>query len=262
MSGVYPSNFRQKMATGKAVLGTSLPAPMTHIAAQTYATGCDWSWIDSEHSPWGLETIYPVLLQARLAGVAPILRIPWNEPGDIKRAYDAGTVGVMVPQVDNPEEAAAAIEAAKYPPQGSRGIAPFFAGFLGIDPLEIVRQANSETVLALQMESAEAWEKIDDTLALDGFELLILGPADLSASFGGGGDVHFSKVENIMVDLAAKVKKTDKALGTTFADPEDAHRWMREGYNVMNIGSPMSFGTGGLKKIFAELREEFGTPGV
>lgn len=258
MTGVYPSNFRQKMATGKAVLGTSLPAPMTHIAAQTYATGCDWSWIDIEHSPWGLETVYPTLVQARLAGVAPVLRIPWNEPGMIKKAYDAGTVGVMIPQIDNPEEAAAAIDAAKYPPMGSRGIAPFFASYLGVSAHQVVTNANDETVLALQMESAEAWEKIDDTLALDGFELLILGPADLSASYGGEGDVHFSKVENIMVDLAAKVKKTNKALGTTFADPEDARRWIREGYTVMNIASPMMLGTVGLQKIFADFREEFG----
>ncbi len=262
MTNVYPSNFRQKMATGKAVLGTSMPAPMTHIAAATYATGCDWSWIDLEHSPWGLETVYPILLQGRMSGVAPILRIPWNDPGMIKRAYDAGTVGVMIPQVDNPEEAKAAIEASKYPPMGSRGIAPFFAGYLGIGAHDIVTNANSETVLALQMESAEAWEKIDDTLALDGFELVILGPADLSASFGGEGDVHFSKVENIMVDLAAKVKKTNKALGTTFADPEDARRWIGEGYTVMNISSPMVFGTVGIKKIFAELREEYGAAEV
>ncbi len=258
MTSVYPSNFRQKMATGKAVLGTSLPAPMTHIAAQTYATGCDWSWIDIEHSPWSLETVYPTLVQARLAGVAPILRIPWNDPGMIKKAYDAGTVGVMIPQVDNPGEAAAAIDAAKYPPMGSRGIAPFFASYLGLTAHEIVTKANDETVLALQMESAEAWEKIDDTLALDGFELLILGPADLSASFGGEGDVHSSKVENIMIDLAAKVKKTSKALGTTFADPEDARRWISEGYTVMNIASPMTLGTIGLQRIFAEFREEFG----
>jgi 2-keto-3-deoxy-L-rhamnonate aldolase RhmA len=262
MSDFYPSNFRKKMATGKAVLGTSMPAPMTHIAAQTYSTGCDWSWIDLEHSPWGLETAYPVLLQGRMSDVAPILRVPWNEPGIIKRAYDAGTVGVMVPQIDNPEEAAEAISYAKYPPLGARGIAPFFAGFLGISAHDVVVNANDETVLALQMESAEAWEKIDETLALDGFELLILGPADLSASYGGQGDVHFSKVEHIMVDLAAKVKRSNKALGSTFADPEDARRWIREGYTVMNVSSPMLLGIDGLKRIFAELRDEFGQPGV
>jgi 4-hydroxy-2-oxoheptanedioate aldolase len=260
MTSVYPSNFRQKIASGKAVLGTSLPAPMAHIAAQTYATGCDWSWIDLEHSPWGLETVYPVLLQGRMSGVAPIVRVPWNEPGIIKRAYDAGTVGVMVPQVDNPEEAAQAISYAKYPPTGARGIAPFFASFLGLSQHDVVVNANKETVLALQMESAEAWEKIDEILALDGFELLILGPADLSASYGGEGDVHFSKVENIMVDLAAKVKKSGKALGSTFADPADCRRWIREGYTVMNVSSPMMLGVGGLQKIFDELRGEFGSP--
>ena len=259
MEKIYPSNFRKKLASGKAVLGTSMPAPMTHIAAQVYATGADWSWLDMEHSPWGLETVYPVLMQGRLEGCAPVLRVPWNEPGIIKRSYDAGTVGVMVPQVDNPQEAAQAVKYAKYPPVGERGIAPWFAGFLGLSQHDVVVNANNETVLALQMESAEAWEKIDETLKVPGFELLILGPADLSASLGGEGDVHFSKVENIMADLVPKVKKAGKALGTTFADPEDCRRWLREGYTVMNVSSILSIGAQGVKRYFAEFREEFGT---
>ena len=258
MQNIYPSDFRKKMTGGGVVLGTSMPAPMAHIAAQTYATGPDWVWVDSEHSPWGLEMIYPVLLQGRFAGVAPIVRVPWNEPGIIKRSYDAGAVGVMVPQVDNPEEALQAVKFAKYPPLGERGIAPWFASFFGLSQHDVVVNANSETVLALQMESAEAWEKIDDTLALDGFELLIVGPADLSASYGGEGDVHFGKVEQIMADIVPKVRRAGKALGSTFADPEDCRRWIREGYNVMNVSSPMVVGTLALMRIFSEFREEFG----
>ena len=257
MKDLYPSGFRKRLDGGELLLGTGMPAPMAHIAAQTYSTGCDWSWVDLEHSPWGLETMYPVLIQGRMSGVAPILRVPWNEPGVIKRAYDSGTVGVMVPQVDNPEEAEQAVKYAKYPPMGERGIAPWFAGFFGQSQHDVVVNANQETVLALQMESAEAWEKIDETLKIPGFELLIVGPADLSASYGGEGDVHFSKVENIMTDLVPKVKAAGKALGTTFADPEDCRRWIKEGYRVMNVGSPMMFGIGGLQRIFAELREEF-----
>jgi len=255
---MYPSNFRKKISGSGVALGTSLPSPEPSIAVQTYSCGPDWTWVDTEHCPWDMGMLYTSLVMGRMSGVAPVVRVPWNTPAEIKRAYDAGAVGVMVPQVDNPEEAADAVRYAKYPPMGERGLAPWFAQFVGASGPQVVEHANNETVLALQMESAEAWEKIDDTLKVEGFELLIVGPADLSMSYGGKGDVHFGKVENIMTDVVVKVKRAGKALGSTFADPEDCRRWIEAGYNVMNVSSPMALGTVTLKKIFAELREEFG----
>ncbi len=258
---MYPSDFRQKLQSDGVVLGTGMPGTEPHIAAQTYACGPDWVWIDNEHSPWGLERLSTLLVQGRNFGVAPVVRVPWNEPGIIKRTYDAGAVGVMVPQVDNPEEAADAIRYAKYPPMGERGIAPWFAGLMGIEGSDVIDNANSETALFLQMESAEAYEKLDETLKLDGFEVLIVGPADLSGSYGFPGQIHHPKVEQIMADIVDRVRAAGKALGTTFADPGDARRWVSEGYNVMNISSPMALGTVGIKRLFAEFREEFGAAG-
>ena len=257
MTSLYPSDFRTKLKGTGVLLGTGMPAPMPNIAAQTYSAGPDWVWIDTEHSPWGLETVYPILIQARLAKVAPIVRVPWNEPGIIKRTYDAGAVGVMIPQVDTPKEAADAVASSKYPPLGSRGIAPWFGNILGVSVTEIVMNANSETVLALQMESVEAWEQVDEILETPGFEVMIVGPADLSASYGGHGDVHFGKVEQIMSDLVPKARKAGKVLGTTFADPTDCRRWLKEGYRMMNVSTPMDLGTITLTKIFRELRDEF-----
>ena len=108
------------------------------------------------------------------------------------------------------------------------------------------------------MGGAGAWEKADEPLAIDGDEVLIVGPADLSASYGGEGDIHFGKVEQIMTDLVPKAKKAGKFLGSTFADPADCRRWIAEGYRMMNVASPMLLGTQGLTRVFAELRDEFG----
>ena len=164
----------------------------------------------------------------------------------------------MVPQVEGPEAAAQAIDYAKYPPLGNRGIAPWFSSMLGIEAGDVIKNANSETILILQMESLEAYERLDETLALENFEVLLVGPNDLSASIGKPGQIHNSKTENIMIDVAERMKGTGKALATTFADPEDCRRWIGAGYRMMNVSSTLVLGTVRTKQLYAEFREQFG----
>ena len=172
---MYPSTIRDRIKNKELLLSSSMFSREFHTAAAVYQTGPDWVWIDQEHSPWGTESIGSLCVMARQAGVAGVIRVPWNNPGDIKKAYDVGAVGVMVPQVDNADEARQAINYAKYPPLGERGIAPWFAGPMGIDAAEVISKANDETVLILQMESVEAYEKLDETLELENFEVLLVG---------------------------------------------------------------------------------------
>ena len=257
---MYPSNIRERLKNNELLLSTLIFGREPHVAAAIYQTKPDWVWIDQEHSPWGTESINMLCVMARQAGVAGVIRVPWNTPGDIKKAYDVGAVGVMIPQVDTPDEVRQAIHDAKYPPIGERGIAPFFAGYLdGVSARDVVDNANDETLLILQMESVEAWEQIDEILAIPDFEVILAGPADLSASLGfPGDDATNPKTANVMVDLAQKVKGTGKALATTMGDVNHAKEWIKEGYTMMNIGSSLQYGTIGLSKIFNEIREEYG----
>ena len=255
---MYPSTIRQRIAANDLLLGTAMFGREPHVAAAIYQTRPDWVWIDNEHSPWGIESVGMTCIMARQAGIAGVIRVPWNTPGDIKKAYDVGAVGVMVPQVDNPEEVREAISYAKYPPIGERGIAPWFAMSMGVSPADVLANANDETMLIIQMESAEAYENIGETLKIEDFEVLLVGPSDLSASLGVPGQIHHAKVENAMQDVAQKIEGTGKALATTFADVEDCRRWIGEGYRMMNVSSILALGTIESTRIFAELREEFG----
>lgn len=254
---MYPSNIREKIGNQELLLSSSVFSREFHVASAIYQTGPDWVWIDQEHSPWGTESIGPLCIMARQHGVAGVIRVPWNNPGDIKKAYDAGAVGVMVPQVDNPEEVLEAIQYSKYPPIGERGIAPWFAAPMGIDAGDVIKHANDETFLILQMESVEAYERLDEILALDHFEVLLVGPADLSASLGVPGQPSHPKVERIMRDVSERIKGTGKSLATTFATPEEARRWIAEGYRMMNVGSVLTIGSIAMKRIYEELRHEF-----
>ena len=255
---MYPSTIRKRIAANDLLLGTAMFGREPHVAAAIYQTNPDWVWIDNEHSPWGIESVGMTCIMARQAGIAAVIRVPWNTPGDIKKAYDVGAVGVMVPQVDNPEEVREAITYAKYPPIGERGIAPWFAMSMGVAPADVLANANDETMLIIQMESAEAYENIDETLKIEDFEVLLVGPSDLAASLGVPGQIHHARVENAMLDVAQKIKGTGKALASTFADVDDCRRWIGEGYRMMNVSSTLALGTIASTRIFAELREEFG----
>jgi 2-keto-3-deoxy-L-rhamnonate aldolase RhmA len=234
-------------------------SPEAHVASAIYrGCGVDWVWIDHEHEPFGTESVGTNAVMGRQMGVAPVIRVAWNDPALIKKAYDVGAVGVMVPQVDNPEEARQAVRYAKYPPVGERGIAPWFAGMVGATQDDVIRHANDETVLILQIESAEAYEKVDETLKIKDFDVLLFGPADMSASLGVPGKVHHPKVEKVMLDLAKKAKRAGKMLGCTFGDPEDCRRWIGAGYRFMNVSSPFSLGINGVRRWVMQLREEFG----
>ena len=92
--------------------------------------------------PFATEALDSILVLARMRGVAPMVRVAWNDPALIKKAYDAGAVAVMVPQVDTAAEAAAAVEAARYAPEGRRGLSPMWTQIAGADWDEVIKTAN------------------------------------------------------------------------------------------------------------------------
>ncbi len=129
---MYPNPLRRKILDGELVLGTMLPAHDIRIAA-ALAYGCkaDFIWLDQEHSPFGPRDMEMIPIMLRQQGIAPLVRVAWNDPGLIKKAYDGGAVSVMVPQVDNVEAARRAIDYASYPPVGKRGISPSWPALAG-----------------------------------------------------------------------------------------------------------------------------------
>ena len=100
---VYPSKIRSRIKNQELLLSSLFFSREFHIASAIYQTKPDWVWIDQEHAPWGTESIGPICVMARQAGVAGVIRVPWNSPSDIKKAYDVGAVGVMVPQLNTPQ---------------------------------------------------------------------------------------------------------------------------------------------------------------
>ena len=105
------------------------------------------------------------------------------------------------------------------------------------------------------MESLESLSNIDEILAVEGYDILIVGPTDLSASMGIHGDIHNEKIVDIMENLVEKATKAGKVLGSTFLDTNICEKWINKGYKFMNIADPLSLGTNQLKNEIERLKK-------
>ena len=251
---MYPNPLKKKIKDGELVLGTSLPAPWASMAGAIIKTQPDFMWIDTEHGPYGAEALDSIPVIMRQRGVAPMIRVAWNDPALIKKAYDVGAVAVMVPQVDPPEQAARAVEYAYYPPEGNRGVTPSWTIVAGEDWNHVIKTANQETVLILQLESQEAYANLDEIKKIKGVDVILVGPLDLSASVGTITDTASKEVQEIMEDVPRKLEGTGIATGTTLLDVAEIQEKIRWGYRFLNVGSALAYGVQEVQKNLDTLR--------
>jgi 4-hydroxy-2-oxoheptanedioate aldolase len=144
--------------------------------------GFDWVCIDAQHGLIGYQEMLGMLQAVAVKGVPALVRVPWNEPGWIMKALDAGAAGVIVPMVNSPEEARAAAGACRYPPQGYRSWGPTRAS-LGVADYA-PELANRSVVCAVMVETAPALEQLDEILAVPGVDAVFMGPSDFAISMG------------------------------------------------------------------------------
>lgn len=258
---MYPNPLKQKLKAGELVLGTALPVFSAQVTTMTCQTGIDFLWIDTEHSPYGVESLDTVPVMARRQGVAPMIRVAWNDPHLIKKAFDIGAVAVMVPQVNTAEEAARAVQYAFYPPIGQRGVSPVWPNIAGEDWGHVIRTANEETVLILQIESVQAYENLEAIAAVPGIDVLLVGPMDMSASVGKITDMQCEEVQSMMREIPKRLAGSGIVVGTTLADPVEIQQKYRWGYRFLNLGSPLGFGIAAVKQHMAMLRANPGGEG-
>jgi 4-hydroxy-2-oxoheptanedioate aldolase len=255
---MYPNPLKQKLQRGDLVLGTSLPAPSLLVAGAIIQSDIDMLWIDTEHSEMTIEGVADVAVLARLKGVAPLIRVAANDPAMIMKAYDAGAVAVMVPHVNTADDAARAVRSARYPPDGRRGVSPWWCFAAGEDMGHVVKTANQETVLVVELESREAYENIDEIAQVEGIDVIFVGPTDLTASLGFIGEREVPQVEAIIEDVGRHLEGTPVIAGIAVgsggvAAVQEKIRW---GYRFFCMGSILWYGLGILKENLDVLRAD------
>ncbi|MDQ3343590.1 MAG: aldolase/citrate lyase family protein [Actinomycetota bacterium] len=227
-------SLREALSTGRPLLGAWLQMPNPIAAEAVGHLGFDWVGIDTQHGLIGYETMLSMLQAIAVTGTPAVVRVSNNIPGEIGRALDSGAQGIIVPLVETAEAAAQAADACRYPPRGHRSWGALRPA------LEAVPYSpeggDQQAVCFAMVETVTAVENIDAIAAVDGVDVVYIGPSDLAASAGMPpmlalkDDSHRQLVERI----AGACKKAGKWIGMHPPTPDIA--WYQDhGFNLLPV---------------------------
>jgi 2-keto-3-deoxy-L-rhamnonate aldolase RhmA len=216
--------------------------------------GFDGLIIDTEHATFGATSLRATLMAFRGTDCVPIVRVGDNDVYIIKQALDLGAGGVLVPLIQNAEEAQAAVDNCRYPPMGNRGVSPRRASnyFRAYEPY--MAAANDSVILMLQIECVAAYENLDAILDVEGVDCLFIGQVDLAASMGTP-DVTHPDVVAAVEDIIRRCRRAGRAVAiAAFTDPKRIQHWLDIGTNVIAMGSDTGFMESGFNAFKADLQ--------
>lgn len=252
---MFQNRIKERLAEGRAAWGAAAPDTSELVAKQTINCGVDFVWVDLEHRPYGTHEVRWIPIMCRQAGCSTMVRVPGLDPSWIKKALDIGANTVMVPQINTADEAKRAVEYAKYPPDGSRGVSPLWTTFMDVSWDDYLPAANAETCVVVQIESPQGMENIDAIAAVDGVDIVFAGPADLSASLGVIGQLEHPDLKKYLADFPARVGAQGKPAGITFASLDRCRQAYADGYRFINVGTVIQHGMEGLTTALQDFRD-------
>lgn len=202
------NNLKQKLNKGEAVLGTFISINSPEVAKILSIVGYDFLMVDYEHGGMGIETVGNQIMAIEPSETTALLRVPSNDMDNVKKGLDAGAYGLMIPMINNKEEAENAISYFNYPPKGVRGFGPSRANIFYNKAKEYYKFTEDGQLLSiLQIESKSGVENIDEILQVEGIDVIFIGPNDLAFSLGVKGDTsHPLVLEAIDKVLASCIK--------------------------------------------------------
>lgn len=203
--------------------------------------GFDWLCVDMQHGLIDYQDLTVMLPAISTTATTPLVRVPWNEPYEIMKALDAGAFGVIVPMVNNREEAARAVQACRYPPDGLRSFGPIRAALYG--GRGYAAESNGEIACIAMIETAEALTNLQDIVTTPGLDGVYIGPSDLGLALGlppiGDTDhpVHAAAVERIRAACAG----AGIAVGIHTSSVAYTRKYLAGGFQFATLGSDGGF---------------------
>jgi 4-hydroxy-2-oxoheptanedioate aldolase len=210
------NRMKAKLAAGEPAFGLSVMIPSPQVVESAAGLGFDWVLIDCEHGTIGVESMELMIMAAEASGLTPIVRPRTHGAEDIVQAMDRGAQGVQVPHVTDANVARAAVQAVKFHPMGSRGLAAGTraSGYgLRSAMADFVADANRETLVCVQIEDASALAHVDEILQVEGIDVFFIGPSDLSQSMGHPGNPKAPPVAKAIEETLAKIVAAGKTPG-------------------------------------------------
>lgn len=207
-------DFRRRLKEGQCLFG-----PGIHLAdpqsSDALADSSDFLWYDLEHQPMNIESLRAHLMLARHKNTPGIVRVPGPGSEILKPILDIGAHGIVVPQLKTVEQIRQVVADCRYPPQGERGFWPMIPmNYCRNSVAEVVKQSNDNLFVSVMIETAEAVEAIDEIVALEGLDSVVLGLMDLSGSYGVLGQVDHPQVVEATDKVIASARAVGMPVGT------------------------------------------------
>jgi 4-hydroxy-2-oxoheptanedioate aldolase len=230
------NGFKRALVEGRPQIGLWCTLA-SNVAIEVVAgSGFDWLMLDTEHSPNELDHVLAQLQAAAAYPTAMVVRPAWNDMILIKRILDVGAQSILIPYVQNAEEARRAVSYTRYPPEGLRGVSGMSrATRFGRIP-DYARRAHEELCVMVQVETREGLSQIEEMAAVEGVDGIFVGPADLAAALGHAGSPGHPEVQAAIEDAIVRIREAGKAPGILFSDDTKVRHYLALGALFVAVG--------------------------
>ncbi len=241
--------IRKQVLSGRFMAGAWCNLASGITTEMAAIAGFDWILIDQEHGPGDSMTLLQQIQAIGARPSAPITRIAWNEMPRFKQALDLGSAGIMVPYIETADDAARAVSYMHYPPAGLRGVAssPRATGFAtNFDAY--FAAANQDLLTVTQIETARAVKNAAAIAAIEGVDVLFVGPMDLSISVGMPGRFEDKEYRALLRKVAKAAMECGKAAGILLPSTQLLEMVYDMGYRFVAAGSDGGLVMQGMQK--------------
>ncbi|MCX7890279.1 MAG: HpcH/HpaI aldolase/citrate lyase family protein [Rhodobacteraceae bacterium] len=223
------NRFKRRLLEGRHQTGLWITIPDPTVVEALAGAGYDWITLDTEHTPVEVSSVLPLLQAAAASPVSCVVRPSVNDTALIKRHLDQGAQTILLPFVQSPEEARAAVRAVRYPPEGVRGAGGTVRAAAYGRIADYVARANAEICLILQVETVEALARLEEIAQVPGVDAVFIGPNDLATSMGHPGDPGHPEAQRAVLGAIARMRAIGRPVGVLSTDPAIARACIAAG---------------------------------
>lgn len=253
-------SLKQKLKNNELTIGSWIMMGNSMSVEVMALAGFEWLVVDIEHTSINMETVQTLITTIQANNMKALVRVSKNEEVVIKKVLDMGADGIIVPMVSSKEDALQAVDYAKYPPMGKRGVGLYRASGYGTTFEEYKKWVNDELVIIAQIEHIDAVNNIDDIVSVEGIDGTIIGPYDLSGSMGYPGEFERDDVKIAVQKVLDRCKEKNVPSGFHVVDtnPSKLQEKIKQGCTFLAYGIDYFFmrdaAMSGMSKIKGELK--------
>jgi 4-hydroxy-2-oxoheptanedioate aldolase len=257
---ILRNNVKEKLERDQVVASMTVRLVRDVAIARIARTaGFDMLYVDLEHSSFSLETAGQICMAALEVGIAPFVRVPANTADYVSRVLEGGALGVIAPHIGSPEEASAVVRAAKFSPLGERSNASGLPHlhFRAFPAAAAYAALNDATMVIIQVESAATLEQMENLVAVDGVDLVLVGLNDLLADWGLPGQYDHPRVRDVYARAIAACRRQGKhcGVGGLSTRPDLIAEFVRMGARYVSTGTDLAFLLGACTARAQQVRE-------